>query len=74
MVAELTFPCCKHGHPWTPPTTMIANGRRRCRICHNARTNAYITARYRADSIFRKKRCAASNARHQRQRNQHVSP
>lgn len=68
MVAHWTFECCKHGHPWTPPTTMICNGRRRCRICHNARTCAYITKRYRLDPAFRKKRCAASNARHKRLR------
>ena len=29
---------CKHGHPWTPESTMIkSDGKRRCRICDNAR-------------------------------------
>ncbi len=68
MVAQLLFDCCKQGHPWTPPTTMICNGRRRCRICHNRRTNDGIKKRYRTDNEFRKKVCARSNARHARRR------
>lgn len=70
MVAEITFPCCKRGHPWTTKTSMISAGRRRCRICHNARTNAAITARYRADPIFRKKCIARSLARYHRNKDQ----
>ena len=75
MVAEWTFPCCKRGHPWTQWTVMMSGGRRRCRVCHNARTNAFIKKRYRIDSGFRKKVCARANARHKRLRNKlHESP
>lgn len=70
MVAEVFFHCCKHGHPWTAYTTMICNGRRRCRVCHNRRTNAYITKRYRTDPVFRKKRRLRENARYHRNKEQ----
>lgn len=26
---------CKQGHPYTPESTMIHHGRRRCRVCAN---------------------------------------
>lgn len=70
MVAEIYFSCCKHGHPWTEFTTMICNGRRRCRICHNRRVNAGIKRRYRKDPAFRKKVCLRSNARYHRNKDQ----
>lgn len=66
MVAQFTFDCCKHGHPWTAYTTMIVAGRRRCRICHNARTCAYIKRRYRNDPAFRKKVRQRQNIRYHR--------